>query len=218
MAGPTRHLMDSSPAFRQAMLKSETKRIGGVISFVLFFAVLTMIRIFVLGSAMSRWGLIAAALLIAFELLLWRAVNRALRSGDQVPKLLWNLSIALESLFPAVGISFLASSRLLPDYRPLATPWVLAFFPFILLSVLRLSPRLCWIAGMSSTVGYLVAAFLTGWRFRGSDGFTVTETAVGYFAAVIFVMGILAAGLAAQIRTHVEAALRDGKPCRSNLI
>jgi serine phosphatase RsbU (regulator of sigma subunit) len=193
------------------MLKSETKRIVGVISFVFFFAVLAMVRIFVMGSAMSRWGLVAAVLMIAFELLLLRAVNRALRSGEEIPKVIWNSSIALESLFPAVGISFLASSRLLPDYRPLATPWALAFFPFILLSVLRLSPRLCWIAGVFSTTGYLVAAFITGWRFTGSDGFTVTETAVAYFAAVIFATGVLAAGVAAQIRTHVEAALREAE-------
>lgn len=128
-----------------------------------------------------------------------------------MPKVLWNSSIALESLFPALGIAFLASSRLSPDYRPLATPWVLAFFPFILLSVLRLSPRLCWISGVSSTIGYLVAAFITGWRFTGSDGFTVTETGVAYFAALILATGILAAGVAAQIRMHVEAALLEAE-------
>ena len=164
-----------------------------------------------LGSAMNRWGLVAAALMIAFELLLLRAVNRALRSGHDIPKIIWNSSIALECIFPAVGIAFLASSRILPAYRPLATPWVLAFFPLILLSVLRLSPRLCWIAGCFSTMGYLAAAFLTGWEFSGSDGFTVTETAIAYFAAVIFATGILAAGVASEIRTHVEAALREAE-------
>jgi hypothetical protein len=190
---------------------SETKRIVGVIAFVLFFAVLAIIRIFVMGSAMSRWGLVAATLMIAFELLLLRTANRALRSGEEIPRVIWNSSIILESIFPAVGISFLASSRLLPDYRPLATPWALAFFPLILLSVLRLSPRLCWIAGVFSTTGYLVAAFVTGWRFNGFDGWTVTETAVAYFAAVIVVTGALAAGVAAQIRTHVEAALHEAE-------
>jgi serine phosphatase RsbU (regulator of sigma subunit) len=211
MTGPVRQLLEASPAFRQAMLKSETKRIVGVISFVLFFAVLAIVRIFVMGSAMSRWGPVAATLMIAFELLLLRAVNRALLSGEEIPKVIWNSSIVLESIFPALGISFLASSRILPDYRPLATPWALAFFPFILLSVLRLSPKLCWIAGVFSTTGYLVAAFMTGWRFTGSDGFTVTETAVAYFAAVILVTGALAAGVAAQIRTHVEAALHEAE-------
>lgn len=211
MTSPVRHLHEVSPAFHRALLKSEAKRIVGVISFVLFFVVLAMVRIFVMGSAMSRWVLLAAALLIAFEILLLRSVNLALRSSKDVPTLIWNSSIALECLFPAVGISFLASTRLLSEYRPLATPWVLVFFPFILLSVLRLSPMLCWVAGIFSTTGYLLAASLTGWRFSGFDGFTVTETAVAYFAAVIFATGILAAGVATQIRTHVEAALHEAE-------
>jgi len=211
MTSPTPPLTETSIAFRQAILKSETKRILGVISFVLFFALLAAVRIFVMGSAMSRWGLVAAALIVLFELLLLRYVNRALRCGEAVPRLIWNATIALESLFPAVGITFLASSRLLPDYRPLATPWVLVFFPFILLSVLRLSPGLCYITGVCSTIGYLVAAFVSGWRFTGSDGFTATETAIAYFAAVILATGILAAGVATQIRSHVQAALREAE-------
>ena len=211
MTSPVRHLHEVSPAFREALLKSETKRIVGVISFVLFFVVLAMVRIHVMGSAMSRWILFAAALMIAFETLLLRAVKLSLRSGKDIPTLMWNSSIALECLFPAVGISFLASTRLLPEYRALATPWVLVFFPFILLSVLRLSPTLCWIAGVFSTAGYLLAASLTGWTFSGLDGFSVTETAVAYFAAVILGTGILAAIVATQIRTHVEAALREAE-------
>src|SRR5215831_6264405 len=212
MTSPAGHLHEASPAFRQAMLKSELKRIVGVISFVLFFAVLAVVRIFVLGSAMSRWGLVAAALMIAFELLLLRAVNRALRAGHDIPKVIWNTSIALESLFPAVGITFLASTRLLPDYRPLATPWVLAFFPFILLSVLRLSARTCWLSGAFSALGYLAAAYFAGWRVSPApNGLTVTQTAVAYFAVVLLVMGALAGSVAGEIRTHVEAALCEAE-------
>jgi serine phosphatase RsbU (regulator of sigma subunit) len=204
-------LLEVSTAFRQAIFRSETKRIFGVISFVLFFAVLAAVRIFAMRSAMSRWGLLAAALIILYELLLLKYVTRTLRTGEAAPPVIWNFAIALESLFPAVGITFLASTRLLPDYRPLASPWVLAFFPLILLSVLRLSPRLCCITAVCSTVGYLVAAYVSGWRFTGSDGFTVTETAIAYFAAIILATGILAAGVASQMRSHVEAALREAE-------
>ena len=124
---------------------------------------------------------------------------------------MWYVSSILECLFPAVGVASLVSNRLLPDYRPLATPWVLAFFPFILLSVLRLSPRQCWVCGIVSAFGYLTAAYLAGWRLSpGPDGFTVTQTAVKYFALVLLAMGALAAGVAAEFRTHVEAALRIG--------
>ena len=202
----------TSRAFRNALLESEKKRIIGVILFVCFFTVLAIVRIFVLGSAMSRWGLAVAALVIAFELGLYGTVNRRLHSGDDISSVAWYVSCVLECLFPAVGVAFLASTRLLPEYRPLATPWVLAFFPFILLSVLRLTPRLCWVCGIVSSLGYLTAAYLVGWHFiPGPSGFSVTQTAVKYFAFVLFITGALAAGVAAELRMHVEAALREAE-------
>jgi len=205
-------MRQASPAFRQALLKSEKKRIVGVIVFVCFFTVLAIVRIFVLGSAMSRWSLVAAALVIAFELGLYRAVNRNLQMGKDISAVAWYVSTVVECLFPAIGVAFLASTRLLPDYRPLATPWVLAFFPFILLSVLRLNPKVCWVCGIVSTLGYLTAAYLTGWNITpGPDGLSVTQTAVKYYAFVLLITGALASGVAAEIRSHVEAALREAE-------
>jgi hypothetical protein len=111
-----------------------------------------------------------------------------------------------------VGIAFLTSSRLPQGYQPLATPWALAFFPFILLSVLRLSPRLCWVSGIISTVGYLGAANFTGFRFTpGPGGFSVTQTATLYFAFLLAITGIIASGVANEIRIHVEAALGEAE-------
>jgi serine phosphatase RsbU (regulator of sigma subunit) len=212
MTHSIQQMRETSVAFRYALLKSEKKRIVGVIVFVCFFAVLAAVRIFVLGSAMSRWGLVVAALMIVFEVGLYRAVNGSLHSGKDISNFVWYLSSVLECLFPAVGVAFLTSTRLLPDYRPLATPWVLAFFPFMLLSVLRLTPRLCWVCGIVSALGYLTAAYVAGWHFSpGPSGFTVTQTAVKYFAFILLITGALAAGVAAEIRTHVEAALREAE-------
>ena len=77
------------------MLKSEKKRIVGVIAFVAFFAALATVRIFVLGSAMSRWGLVVATLIIAFEIRLFRAVVRVLREGKDIPGSFWYCSVIL---------------------------------------------------------------------------------------------------------------------------
>jgi serine phosphatase RsbU (regulator of sigma subunit) len=212
MSSSIQEMRKVSPAFRQALLRSEEKRVAAAILFLSIFEVLMVLRIFVLGSAMSRWGLLILLGLIAFELGLLRAVNRALSSGADISQVVWYLTVTLESLCPAVGIAFLTSSRLPQDYRPLATPWALAFFPFILLSVLRLSPLLCWVAGLISTVGYLGAAYLTGFRFTpGPDGFSVTHTATLYFASLIVTTGIIASGVANEIRIHIEAALREAE-------
>lgn len=206
---------EASVEFRRALLRSEKRRIVGVIVFVCSFTVLAIVRIFLLGSAMSRWGLVVAALVIVFELGLYRAVSQHLHSGKGISDFMWYVSSVLECVFPAVGVAFLSSTRLLPDYRPLATPWVLAFSPFILLSVLRLTPRLCWVCGIVSALGYLTAAYIAGWHFSpGPSGFTVTQTAVKYFAFILLITGALAAGVAAEIRSHVEGALREAETQR----
>lgn len=210
MIDAIQHMRETSLPFRHALLRSEKKRIIGVVLFVCYFAVHAIVRIFALGSAMSRWGLVLAALLIAFEFGLYRTVDRSLHSGNDISIFVWYVSSVVECLFPAVGVAFLASTRLAPDYRPLATPWVLAFFPFILLSVLRLTPRLCWICGIVSSLAYLAGAHVAGWQFSpGPSGFTVTQTAVSYFAFLILIMGALAAGVAAEIRAYVKTALHE---------
>jgi serine phosphatase RsbU (regulator of sigma subunit) len=211
MTSSIKQITETSPAFREALLKSERKRIFAVVSFVLFFALLAAVRIFVFGSAMGRYGLLAAFILIAFELWLLRVVNRALRSVQIVPRFWWYCSLTLESFFPGVGIAFFASTRLQADYRPLATPWALAYFPLILLCVLRLNPRLCGVFGFSAALGYLVAAYFVGWRFNALNGFAVTETAVLFFAFLLLGTGILAGGVTSEIRNHVEAALREAE-------
>ena len=211
MTTSIKEINETSPAFREALLKSEKKRIFAIISFVLLFALLVAVRIFALGSAMSRYGLLAAALLIAFELWLLRVVNEALHSGQIVPRPLWYCSLTLESLFPALGIAFFASHRLQADYRPLATPWVLAYFPLILLTVLRLSPKVCCVSGLASALGYWAAAYFVGWRFDPLNGFSVTETAVPLFGFLLIITGILAAGVTVEIRNHLETALREAE-------
>lgn len=204
-------ISETSSAFRAALLRSEKKRIFAVISFVMFFALLVSVRVFFLGSAMSRYGLLAAALLIAFESCLLRVVNRGLHSGQAVPRFLWYGSITLESLFPALGIVFFASNRLQIDYRPLATPWALLYFPLILLSVLRLSSRVCYVSGFTSALGYLIAAYFVGWRFDAGNGYSVTETAVPFFAFLLLLTGFLSAGVTVEVRRYLEAALREAE-------
>jgi len=68
-----------------------------------------------------------------------------------------------------------------------------------------LSPRLCCFSGFSS------AAYIEGWRFDARNGFSVTETAVPFFACLLLGTGILAAAVASEIRGHVEAALHEAE-------
>jgi len=199
-------------AFQQALLRSEKKRTIAIILFLSFFAVLMFVRMLSHRAAMSHWGFVAVTILIAFECGSLFVVSQAMQVGGDVPDTLFYLCEILESLCPAVGIAFASNSHLLPEYRPLATPWVLAFFSFTLMSVLRLKPRLCWFSGCVSAAGYLGAAYHVGWRFvPGPNGFTITQTEVFYFAFFMLGTGVLAAAVAAEIRTYVVAALREAE-------
>lgn len=206
----------SSAAFQQALMRSEKRRILVVIAFVVVFTFLIAIRVFVYGSAMNPWSMFAAILLVGYELVVLRVVDQALRKGTDLPTGLWAFSIILESSFPAVGIAFLASPRLEAAYRPLATPWVLAFFPFLILSVLRLNPRVCRAAGIAAMLTYMAAAYHHGWRpdLHDLSNHSVTQTAVGFYSLILLASGFIAGAVAAEIRKYVVAALHEAETQR----
>jgi len=205
-----------SAAFQKALLKSERHRIFGVVTFVSVFTAIVALRIAIYGSKMNPWGIVALVLLVAYEFVLLRTVNRSLRQDKKLPTGLWLLTVLLESSFPAIGIAFLSSPRLEPAYRPLATPWVLTFFPFLILSVLRLSPRACRFAGFIAAVSYLAAAYSLGWRpsFHDLSNHSATQTAVGFYAIVLLVSGFIAGAVAGEILKHVQAALQEAETKR----
>ena len=202
----------ASRAFQEALLGTERLRVLGAIFIVSVFGIIGAIRIYLFGSHMNHIGLYAAAGLLAYELLVLRALQHSIRSRLRIPDWFWTLNVVIEISLPALGVAFLVSDRLPPDYRPLATPWVLLFFPFLVLSTLRLSPLVSSLAAITGAVGYLLAAAHHGWHIKPdlmSNG--VTHTAVPFFAVIIFITGLVAALVAREIRTHVQAALREAE-------
>jgi serine phosphatase RsbU (regulator of sigma subunit) len=205
-----------SAAFHNALLKSERHRIQGVIVFVVVFTATIILRILIYGSRMSPWGVIASVVLVLYEIAMLRIVDRCLRENKDLPSGLWFSTVLFEITFPAFGIAFLSSPRLEVAYRPLATPWVLAFFPFLILSVLRLSPRACRIGGIVAALSFFAAAAYLGWRpsFEDLANYSTTQTAVGFYAIVLVASGFIAGAVAGEIRKHVQAALQEAETKR----
>src|SRR5438477_201037 len=103
-------------------------------------------------------------------------------------------------------IACLTSAQVEVVYRPLASPAVLVFFIFIILSTLRLSP---WIGALSGTVAavtYICAALYLGWRppLLGAPA-PVTQTSVSLYAVTLLLGGLVAGAVAGQIRKHVQS-------------
>ena len=78
-------------------------------------------------------------------------------------------------------------------------------------SRIRLSSKVCCVSGFTSALGYLIAAYFVGWRFDPGNGFSVTETAVPFFAFLLLLTGFLSAGVTDEGRRYLEAALREAE-------
>ena len=117
MTHTIQQMRETSPAFRHALLRSEKKRIVGVIVFVAFFSVLAIVRIYVLGSAMSRSGLVVSALVIAFEMGPLSRRESKFALWQSVSNFLWYGSSILECLFPAVGENILTFGFVVPKFN-----------------------------------------------------------------------------------------------------
>jgi serine phosphatase RsbU (regulator of sigma subunit) len=208
-----------SAAFYKAQLQSERLRILGVLSFVAIFAVAMLLRVFVIRTASEgtpwAWNLVSACTVVVYELWMLRRVNLALKVGQRLPSRFWVLSTVLETSIPAFAIAFLASEHIQTVYRPLATPAVLAFFIFIILSTLRLDLWICWLSGVVATLTYIGAALYLGWRppVLGVPN-PVARTYVSLNAITLLMGGVIAGAVARQIRKHVEAALREAETKR----
>lgn len=208
-----------SAAFRKAELRSEQIRILSVAGFFALFAVVTVVRVFVLRTAPHSspwmWSLLLAAVAIDYELWVLDKVQLALMASCSPSGQFWVISTIVETSIPAFAVAFLASSQVESSYRPLANPALLVFFVFIILSTLRLRPWISVLSGIVASVSYLGAASYLGWRppVPGS-AVPFSQSAVSLNAITLLAGGIVAGAVAREIRKHVQAALREAETKR----
>jgi serine phosphatase RsbU (regulator of sigma subunit) len=202
-----------SPAFQNAELQSERIRIFGVLGFICIFVLVIAVRVFVIHTAASApWTFLVAVVVIAYELWMLREVGLALKGNHGLGPEFWILSTILETSTPAFVIAFLSNPQVEAAYRPLASPAVLVFFIFIILSTLRLNPGVSALCGAVAAVTYIGAALYLGWRppVPGMAA-PITQSSVTLYAVTLLVGGLIAAAVAGQIRKHVQSALREAE-------
>lgn len=201
-------------AFRRALLLSERRRIYGITVFFVVFAVAIVARIVVYRTHVNPWG--AAVLLLAagYEMWVSRAITRALDAGrDDVPRWLLRSNILMEIAVPALGVAYFSSPQIGFEYRAIANPWVLGFFPMLMLSVLRLNPRVSQMAGAIAAIAYMVSAYYVGWRpsVENLNQNRAAHSDVVIYAAIIAATGFVAGMVSGEIRKYVEAALHEAE-------
>jgi len=213
-------LQVQSAAFRQAQLKSDLFRILVVVVAVLAILALHTIRMITLHVHEDRAHLLAKVIFVAFfvlyEMIMLYTVKHVLQAGRMLPSYAWIGDIIIETSLPALGIALLTSSVIAPAYRPIANPLALTFFLFIILSVLRLNPWASVLSGCVAAASYLCASYYLGWRplLYTHPSIQSPERAVFSYALEFLVGGGVAGAVAREVRSHVNAALREAETRR----
>jgi serine phosphatase RsbU (regulator of sigma subunit) len=209
-----------SLAFQQAHLKSEQLRVLIVLGAVSVGFLLRTVRVlFIAGDENVRLWLITLGVLApfaAYELLMLMGIRRAQRHRREVSNAAWFGNIIVENVLPGLGLVFISSSSIGPDYRALANPAVLIYFLFINLSTLRLNPKFCWLSGIVASSSYLAAAVYLGWKpsLSGGNSLLSPQKAVLGYALTFIVGGFVSGLVAKEIRGQVLAALKEAETRR----
>lgn len=206
----------NSSAFHNAELQSERLRIYCVLGLGAIFLCTMTLKVFVFHTVITThpWerSFVFTFLVCGYEYWALRKVKAAIKTKRSLPTRFWVLSTIVETSIPAFALVLLSSPRLEASYRPLASPTILIFFIFIILSTLRLSPWIGVLSGVVASTTYLCGATYLGWRFPvlGVPA-PVTQSNVTLYADIMLGAGLAAGAVAWQIRKHVQAALREAE-------
>ncbi len=208
---------DRSTAFQLARLKSERLRILILLAVVAVVFVVRSFRTLLYHNSenirLSIFFAVFLTLLVAYEWLMLRAVDRAMQAARPLPTATWVTSILLETSLPAFVIAFLSGNSVEFAYRPLANPAVLVFFIFIILSTLHLNPAASRLSGFVAAGSYLAAALYVGWRpsFSPDESVMAPNKIVTVYAIIMIVAGFVAGAVATEIKKQAEAALSEAE-------
>ncbi len=210
-------VLANSPAFREASLRSETRRVYIVIG------VIALIFVFLLrrrGTAeldvdVQLAGYVGIGVLLVLQLVTLAFIRRARRRERGLPGGFEVATLVIEMLVPTGMILAHVRSGALTADIALLTPPVLGYGLMISLSTLRLRPKLCLLSGVVCAGGYGGMLLYTT-RMSGDPlaAGPMPPAAYGSNLALILISGIAAAWVARELRGHMEAALGEAETRR----
>jgi adenylate cyclase len=151
-------------------------------------------------------GLFGSAVL--FELLVFVLLSHYVRAGRRPPQPAIYCIAFIETSFPTAIL--LVFSRVMDPMLALTLTPTHHYYFFILLSTLRLNPRLCIFTGAVASLEYAALAVSCMLRDTGADDGTLTVLPLHVWkASLYFMAGMAAAFVASQVRKQVANALRS---------
>lgn len=202
-----------SKAFRQAALNSESYRILWLLCILGALIPGLIARNLAAGQVRLLYTqLLGLMLVVAYEAFALAKIKNALGKQEDVPSAVLVTNMLIEAALPTLGLFILIESRFTSPIGALVAPAVFLYFLFIILSTLRLSPILSLSTGLMSALGYLAASFYVHQHYSDAETGPFALPAVYFiYATLILGGGVAAAVVAAQIRKHVYAALREAE-------
>lgn len=200
-------------------LESERLRTGilaGLFGLLFVYGVLTtsFVRLnpeSLLGGASFPARIVLPAILVttAYELVVRRFVGLRMREGRPLPGWIWFVNATVEISLPTATLLLLVG-RFDDPTVAVSGPVMLVYFPFIVLSTLRLDPRVALYTGVMAAAQYTAIALLAV-HLRSPD---LQPPALGApmfhvsRAAVVLAAGAAAAFVAREIRRRVSETFR----------
>jgi serine phosphatase RsbU (regulator of sigma subunit) len=208
-----------SAAFRTAVFHSERLRLIGMLAVLGTALVIDLLRVtFAPDPGERTLSLVVAGILVAaaaYEVLALRALGRAVAAGEIRAPLPMVAAPVVETLVPTLALLATAQAANAGPMRALAGPLVVVYYLLIMLSILRLSPAVSLFAGAASAAGYAVVWVLGIAPLAAEHSNAGLASAIFATESVLMVVaGALAAGVAARVRVHVAAALREAEARR----
>lgn len=202
----------SNGALRLALQRCETGRLVLLLGLLGASLFLASLRYLAGGKAMQGEAfvlvlcLIGLAGLYAATMLIF--VRHATKRGYALPTWVWAVSLVLECSIPTVGILLLQNSGRISRLEALTAPAVLMYGAIITLSILRVRPWLCLLAGLVAAVGH-------GGLFARAALMASSPLASGEypyylsFPVNLLVTGAAAAMVAGAVRSYFLSSLRE---------
>ena len=218
MTGSQAVAIDSA-AFRNALFHSERLRLRGMLAVLGAALGLDLLRVVLTSDPSERvLSVEVAAILvaaIAYEALALRSLARRLADGGTRAPALMIAAPVVETLVPTLALLATSHAPNAGPLRALAGPLVVVYFLLIMLSILRLSPSLSLFAGAASAAGYAVV-WVVGIAPAAARAPNVglAGTVFAAESVLMVIAGALAAVVAARVRVHVAAALREAEARR----
>ena len=202
----------SNGALRLALQKCETGRLVLLLGLLGASLVLASLRHLAGGKAMEGQMFVLALCLIGlaglYAVALLIVVRHATRRGYALPTWVWAVSLVLECSIPTAGILLLQNTGRVSRLEALTAPSVLMYGAIIALSILRVRPWLCLLAGVVAAVGH------AGLFARAAAGATTPLGSGEYpyylsYSINLLITGVAAAMVAGAVRGYFLSSLRE---------